>query len=62
MFGKPVIAGTRITVEQILRSLSADSSVERIIERHPQLAEDDVRAALSYAADHVADDWPVLSE
>ena len=35
MFGKPVIAGTRITVEHILRLLGAGDSVEEIVEGHP---------------------------
>jgi uncharacterized protein (DUF433 family) len=51
MMGKPVIAGTRITVELILEKLAAGETVEQIIEAHPRLNEEAVRAALAFAAD-----------
>jgi uncharacterized protein (DUF433 family) len=51
MMGKPVIAGTRITVEGILERLAAGESVEDILVAHPRLTEAGVRAALSFAAD-----------
>ena len=51
MMGKPVIAGTRITVELILQKLAAGETVERILEAHPRPNEDAVRAALAFAAD-----------
>ena len=51
MMGKPVIAGTRITVELILEKLAAGEMVEQILEAHPRLNEDAVRAALAFAAD-----------
>ena len=51
MMGKPVIAGTRITVELILEKLAAGETVEQLIEAHPRLNEDAVRAALAFAAD-----------
>jgi uncharacterized protein (DUF433 family) len=54
MMGKPVIAGTRITVEHILRMLGGGDSVEHILRSHPQLTEDDIRAAQAYAADYLA--------
>ncbi|CAN5350751.1 hypothetical protein BH09PLA1_BH09PLA1_16060 [soil metagenome] len=50
MMGKPVVAGTRITVEFILEKLSAGESVEQILEAHQQLSRDGVRAALAFAA------------
>lgn len=50
MMGKPVIAGTRITVEAILDRLAAGESVEQIIEAHPRLTHEAVRAALGFAA------------
>jgi len=49
--GKPVIVGTRITVESILEKLAAGETVEQIVEAHPRLNEDAVRAALAFAAD-----------
>jgi uncharacterized protein (DUF433 family) len=50
MLGKPVIRGTRITVESILGKLAAGESVEQILEAHPRLTKEGVRAALSFAA------------
>ncbi len=49
MMGKPVIAGTRITVELILEKLAAGETVEQILEAHPRLTREAVSAALSYA-------------
>jgi uncharacterized protein (DUF433 family) len=51
MMGKPVIAGTRITVESILEKLAAGESIEEILDAHPRLNDDAVRAALAFAAD-----------
>ena len=51
MMGKPVIAGTRITVELILEKLAAGETVEQILDAHPRLNQVAVRAALSFAAD-----------
>ena len=56
MFGKPVIKGTRITVEQILRKLAAGMTPEQIIEDHPRLSIEDIRAAEAFAADYLADE------
>ncbi|NBV25165.1 MAG: DUF433 domain-containing protein [Proteobacteria bacterium] len=50
MMGKPVIAGTRITVELILEKLAADESVDQILAAHPRLTRPGVLAAISYAA------------
>ncbi|MCX6843155.1 MAG: DUF433 domain-containing protein [candidate division WOR-3 bacterium] len=49
MMGKPVIAGTRITVELILEKLAAGETVEDILTAHPRLTADAIRAALSFA-------------
>lgn len=54
MMGKPVIAGTRITVEHILRCLAAGDTVGEIVGQHPQLSTDDIRAAQAFAADFIA--------
>ncbi len=51
LMGKPVIAGTRITVELILEKLSAGESWEQILSEHPRLTEDAIRAALAFAAE-----------
>jgi uncharacterized protein (DUF433 family) len=50
MMGKPIIAGTRITVELILEKLSAGESIEQIIKEHPQLSTETIKAALAFAA------------
>jgi len=50
MMGKPVIAGTRVTVESILEKLAAGETVEEILDAHPRLNDDAVRAALAFAA------------
>jgi len=49
MMGKPVIAGTRITVEQILEKLAAGETVEQIIDEHSHLTKEGVYAALAFA-------------
>ncbi len=54
MFGKPVIKGTRITVEQILRKIAGGMTVDQIIADHPHLTTEDVYAAVAFAADHLA--------
>jgi uncharacterized protein (DUF433 family) len=51
MLGKPVVRGTRITVETILRKLSCGESIEQILESHPRLTREAVLAALDYAAE-----------
>ena len=50
MMGKPVIAGTRITVELILEKLAAGETVDEILEAHPRLTRESILAALKYAA------------
>ncbi len=50
MMGKPVIAGTRITVESILERMGAGETAEQILAAHPRLTAEDIRAALSFAA------------
>jgi len=50
MMGKPVIAGTRVTVELIVKKLASGESVEQLLEAHPRLTAEGVRAALDFAA------------
>jgi uncharacterized protein (DUF433 family) len=50
MMGKPVVAGTRITVDLILEKLGSGESVEAVLEAHPRLTRDGVLAALRFAA------------
>ena len=51
MMGKPVIAGTRITVELILEKLAAGETIEQILAAHTRLTQDGIRAALAFAAE-----------
>jgi uncharacterized protein (DUF433 family) len=50
-FGKPCIRGTRIWVALILENLAAGTSEEEILEAYPSLVQDDIKAALAYAAE-----------
>jgi len=54
MLGKPVIRGTRIPVELILRKLSEGASEGDLLDAHPNLAREDIQAAIRYAADTIA--------
>ncbi len=61
MMGKPVIAGTRITVELIFEKLAAGESVEQILEAHPRLTREAIQAALAFAKEALRADviYPV---
>jgi uncharacterized protein (DUF433 family) len=50
MMGKPVIAGTRITVESILEKLAAGETIDQIVAAHPKLTRQAVLDALQFAA------------
>lgn len=54
MFGKPVIRGTRIPVETVLRKLASGQSVDVIVNAYPHLDPADVYACMAYAADEIA--------
>lgn len=62
MAGKPVIKGTRIPVELILKLLAKGISKEEILEDYPQLDEEDIKAALEYGAKLVANEevYPLI--
>jgi uncharacterized protein (DUF433 family) len=62
MVGKPVIKGTRIPVEQVLRELAGGMKLEDIIDAHPRLTANDIYAVISYAADVIANEDIYLSE
>ena len=51
MMGKPVVAGTRITVELILEKLAAGETIEQLLEAHPRLTRKAIQAALKFAAE-----------
>ena len=54
MQGKPVIRGTRIPVELLLRKLAEGAASEDLLDAYPRLGAADIRAALAYAADTIA--------
>ena len=63
MLGKPVIKGTRITVELILEKLSECETIEDILEAHPHISEEAIRAALAFAAQSLKADviYPIAA-
>ena len=60
MLGKPVIRGTRVTVELILRKLSEGARAADLLTAYPKLTREDIQAAIQYAADTVAHEETVL--
>jgi uncharacterized protein (DUF433 family) len=60
MLGKPVIRGTRIPVELILRKLSDGATEAELLDAYPRLTRDDIQAAIGYAADTLAHEETVL--
>jgi uncharacterized protein (DUF433 family) len=62
MLGKPVIRGTRITVELILRKLGEGATEHDLLEAYPHLTREDIQAAMTYAADAIAHEDNVLLE
>ena len=62
MLGKPVIRGTRITAELILRKLAEGATAEALLDAYPQLKKEDIRAAMAHAADTLAhEEIPLLN-
>lgn len=62
MMGKPCIKGTRITVELVLRKLGAGRSFADLLQAYPQLTEEDLRAALAFAADYLEHETVIAAE
>jgi uncharacterized protein (DUF433 family) len=62
MVGKPVIRGTRIPVELILRLLGAGHSIEDVLDAYPHLSQEDIQAAQAFAADFLASWRTVAAE
>lgn len=62
MMGKPVIVGTRITVELILEKLATGETPEQILESHPRLTREAIQAALAFAAEALRYDviYPIV--
>ena len=62
MLGKPVIRGTRIPVELILRKLSEGAAEADLLDAYPRLRREDIQAAIGYAADTVAHEETLILE
>ena len=60
MLGKPVIRGTRIPVDLILRKLSDGATEAELFDAYPRLTRDDIQAAIGHAADTLAHEETVL--
>ncbi len=56
MLGKPIIKGTRITVELVMRKLASGYSIPDLLESYPNLTNEQVLAAFTYAADMIANE------
>jgi uncharacterized protein (DUF433 family) len=57
--GEAVLKGTRVTLRTVLASLAEGATVEQILQDFPTLTEDDVRAAIAFAAASAQEDLPV---
>lgn len=64
MMGKPVVKGTRITVELILDKLAAGETFDQVLDAHPRLTKEAIYAALSFAAEALRADvvYPIERE
>lgn len=62
MFGKPVIKGTRITVELILEKIAEGETVEHILSQHPHLTKEKISSAVHFALQTLRKDFPSHSE
>ncbi len=62
MLGKPVIRGTRITVELILRKLGEGATPRELLDAYPNLTENDLKSAITFAADTLAHEETVFLE
>ena len=62
MVGKPIIKGTRVPVEMVLRKLGAGWSIADIRDAYPHFTADDVYAAAAYAADVISNEDVILNE
>jgi len=60
MLGKPVIKGTRIAVELILRKLSEGMTTDQMVSSYPNLSKEDIYAALTYASDLIANEEIII--
>lgn len=61
MLGKPVIRGTRITVELLLRKMAEGADEQNLLNAYPHLTKEDIHAAVRYAADMLAHEEVVFA-
>ncbi len=62
MLGKPVVLGTRVTVEQVLRECALGLTAQQIVEQYPGLQPADIAAALAFAADYLGREVIIAAE
>lgn len=64
MMGKPVVAGTRVTVEMILEKLASGETIQQVADEHPRLTKESVRAAPAFAGEALRADvvYPLRDE
>jgi uncharacterized protein (DUF433 family) len=57
--GKPIIAGTRISVQTVMEFLAAGDSIEEILEEYPSLSREDIYACLQFATKLMANHYEI---
>jgi len=62
MLGKPVVRGTRVSVEQVLRECALGLTAQQIVEQYPGLQQADIAAALAFAADYLGREVIIAAE
>ncbi len=62
LVGKPVVRGTRISVELILELMAAGWTEDKILEGYPRLTREGIRAAVQFAADMVTEERDLASK
>lgn len=62
MLGKPVVRGTRVTVEQVLRECALGLTAQQIVDQYPGLLQTDIAAALAFAADYLGREVIIAAE
>ena len=62
MLGKPVVGGTRIPVELVLRKLGEGATTDDLLDAYPRLTKHDIHACLVYAADTIAHEEIMTTE
>ena len=56
MLGKPIVKGTRITVELLMRKMAGGYSIEKLLESYPHISKEQILAAFEYTADVIANE------